>query len=107
MDQDGSGHHLELDLEHYIIPAPSASGTGYMANRAENPKSLFQIGNQWKSEVPMFSSDNSNSAINSNSYTIDIDNHIKVVQTLRQVIFVLLARAVLSNCLSISSSDLL
>lgn len=89
MDQDGSGTHLELDLEHYIIPAPSASGTSYLANRTETP-SLFQVGNLWNSDVPFFTTDNSTGAINSSSFTIDTDNYIEVVQTFRQFIFVLL-----------------
>ncbi|KAJ3693814.1 hypothetical protein LUZ60_009294 [Juncus effusus] len=50
---DGSnedGQHLELDLEHYMIPAPSAAG--YAANKAETPKSLFQIGNNNSYDFP-------------------------------------------------------
>ncbi|KAJ1691331.1 hypothetical protein LUZ63_015486 [Rhynchospora breviuscula] len=75
--EDESGTHLELDLEHYIIPAPSASGTSYLANRTETPKALFQIGNPWKSEVPFSNTENSNSSINGNSFTIDIASYIK------------------------------
>ncbi|KAJ4789338.1 hypothetical protein LUZ62_021395 [Rhynchospora pubera] len=75
--EDGSGTHLELDLEHYIIPAPSASSTSYLANRTETPTALFQIGNPWKSEVPFSNSENSNSSINGSSFTIDIASYIK------------------------------
>jgi hypothetical protein len=85
MDQDGSGTHLELDLEHYIIPAPSASDTSYAANKTETP--LFQIGNLWNSDIPFFTTDDSTGAINSSSFTIDTANYIKVVQTSRQIIF--------------------
>jgi hypothetical protein len=80
MDQDGSGTHLELDLEHYIIPAPSASDTSYAANKTETP-SLFQIGNLWNSDIPFFTTDDLTGAINSRSFTTDTANYIKVVQT--------------------------
>ncbi|KAG8496180.1 hypothetical protein CXB51_009167 [Gossypium anomalum] len=41
--ENGSSASLELDLEHYVVPAPSTSansGLVYAANLAENPRSL-------------------------------------------------------------------
>lgn len=45
--QNGSSASLELDLEHYVVPAPSTSansGLIYAANLAENPRSLTSSG---------------------------------------------------------------
>jgi hypothetical protein len=39
--QNGSSASLELDLEHYVVPAPSISANSalvYAANNAENPR---------------------------------------------------------------------
>lgn len=35
---------LELDLEHYVVPAPSNSAVVYAANLTENPRSLNNSG---------------------------------------------------------------
>ncbi|TYI34912.1 hypothetical protein ES332_A03G041000v1 [Gossypium tomentosum] len=45
--ENGSSASLELDLEHYVVPAPSTSansGLVYAANLAENPRSLTSSG---------------------------------------------------------------
>ncbi|XP_073001695.1 6-phosphofructo-2-kinase/fructose-2,6-bisphosphatase-like isoform X1 [Typha latifolia] len=43
--ENGSSASLELDLEHYVVPAPTANrGVVYAANLTENPRSLFQNG---------------------------------------------------------------
>lgn len=45
--QNGSSASLELDLEHYLVPAPSTSansGLVYAANNAETPRSLTRAG---------------------------------------------------------------
>ncbi|XVF68485.1 hypothetical protein PTKIN_Ptkin11bG0006500 [Pterospermum kingtungense] len=45
--ENGSSASLELDLEHYVVPAPSTStnsGLVYAANFAENPRSLSHSG---------------------------------------------------------------
>ncbi|XP_022755560.1 6-phosphofructo-2-kinase/fructose-2,6-bisphosphatase-like isoform X1 [Durio zibethinus] len=45
--ENGSSASLELDLEHYVVPAPSISansGLVYAANLAENPRSLVITG---------------------------------------------------------------
>lgn len=40
--QNGSPASLELDIEHYVVPAPSSANSGpvYAANMAETPRSL-------------------------------------------------------------------
>lgn len=41
--QNGSSVGLELDIEHYVVPAPSNSANSafvYAANMAENPRSI-------------------------------------------------------------------
>lgn len=40
--QNVSSVGLELDIEHYVVPAPSSSGNTalYAANLTENPRSL-------------------------------------------------------------------
>ena len=43
--QIGPASPLELDLEHYVVPAPSASaGVVYAANLTETPRSLPTAG---------------------------------------------------------------
>ncbi|XP_043725023.1 6-phosphofructo-2-kinase/fructose-2,6-bisphosphatase-like isoform X2 [Telopea speciosissima] len=45
--ENGSAISLELDLEHYVVPAPGTSansGLVYAANMAENPKSFTRSG---------------------------------------------------------------
>lgn len=45
--QNGSAATLELDLEHYVVPAPSTSansGLVYAANMTETPRSLTRAG---------------------------------------------------------------
>ncbi|XP_045826778.1 6-phosphofructo-2-kinase/fructose-2,6-bisphosphatase-like isoform X2 [Trifolium pratense] len=39
--ENGSSAGLELDLEHYVVPAPSTSAHVYAANMTENPRSLI------------------------------------------------------------------
>lgn len=43
--QNGSAASLELDLEQYVVPAPTtSSGVVYAANLTESPRSLFHTG---------------------------------------------------------------
>lgn len=43
--QNSSSASLELDLEHYVVPAPSSnSGLVYAANLTETPRSLTAFG---------------------------------------------------------------
>lgn len=41
--QNGSSASLELDLEHYVVPAPTTSAN-YAANNTETPRSLTLAG---------------------------------------------------------------
>ncbi|XP_057772481.1 6-phosphofructo-2-kinase/fructose-2,6-bisphosphatase isoform X1 [Salvia miltiorrhiza] len=44
-NENGSPASLELDIEHYVVPAPSAnSGPVYAANMTETPRSLTRTG---------------------------------------------------------------
>lgn len=38
--QNGSSASLELDLEHYVVPAPATSALVYAANLTATPRSL-------------------------------------------------------------------
>lgn len=46
MIQIGSQASLELDIEHYVVPAPSSANSGpvYAANMTETPRSLARTG---------------------------------------------------------------
>ncbi|KAK4492095.1 hypothetical protein RD792_002892 [Penstemon davidsonii] len=45
-NEHGSSASLELDLEHYVIPAPTSTNSGqvYAANMTETPRSLRRVG---------------------------------------------------------------
>lgn len=45
--EDGSAASLELDLEHYVVPAHTAPPAEYAANLAATPASLIQPGALW------------------------------------------------------------
>ncbi|KQK07324.1 6-phosphofructo-2-kinase/fructose-2,6-bisphosphatase [Brachypodium distachyon] len=49
--EDGSGSSLELDLEHYVVPTPTAPPTEYAANLAATPASLIQPGALWTNDM--------------------------------------------------------
>ncbi|XP_050367571.1 6-phosphofructo-2-kinase/fructose-2,6-bisphosphatase [Argentina anserina] len=49
-NENGSSVSLELDLEHYVVPAPPSSGPVYAANNAETPRSLSLTGVFTKSD---------------------------------------------------------
>ncbi|KAG8067281.1 hypothetical protein GUJ93_ZPchr0005g16155, partial [Zizania palustris] len=49
--EDGSSASLELDLEHYVVPTPTAPPSEYAANLAANPASLIQTGALWTNDV--------------------------------------------------------
>lgn len=44
--QNGSSASLELDIEHYVVPAPTSANSGpvYAANMTETPRSLTRTG---------------------------------------------------------------
>ncbi|RZC63764.1 hypothetical protein C5167_025508 [Papaver somniferum] len=61
----GSSASLELDLEHYVVPAPAAfanSGLVYAANFTETPRSLTCAGTFSNSESPSSASHSHNTA---------------------------------------------
>ncbi|RZC53405.1 hypothetical protein C5167_012274 [Papaver somniferum] len=63
--QSGSSASLELDLEHYVVPAPAAfanSGLVYAANFTETPRSLTCAGTFSNSERPSSASHSHNTA---------------------------------------------
>ncbi|KAL5202668.1 hypothetical protein ABZP36_013620 [Zizania latifolia] len=49
--EDGSSASLELDLEHYVVPTPTAPPSEYAANLAANPASLVQTGALWTNDI--------------------------------------------------------
>ncbi|XP_040379774.1 6-phosphofructo-2-kinase/fructose-2,6-bisphosphatase isoform X3 [Oryza brachyantha] len=49
--EDTSAESLELDLEHYVIPTPTAPPSEYAANLAANPASLIQTGALWTNDM--------------------------------------------------------
>ncbi|VAH14878.1 hypothetical protein VPH35_007502 [Triticum aestivum] len=49
--EDGSGSSLELDLEHYVVPTPTAPPTEYAANLAATPASLDQPEGLWTNDM--------------------------------------------------------
>ncbi|KAM0823830.1 hypothetical protein ACQ4PT_070602 [Festuca glaucescens] len=49
--EDGSGSSLELDLEHYVVPTPTAPPTEYAANLAATPASLIQPRALWTNDI--------------------------------------------------------
>ncbi|XP_026454088.1 6-phosphofructo-2-kinase/fructose-2,6-bisphosphatase-like isoform X1 [Papaver somniferum] len=63
--ESGSSASLELDLEHYVVPAPAAfanSGLVYAANFTETPRSLTCAGTFSNSERPSSASHSHNTA---------------------------------------------
>lgn len=49
--QEGSAATLELDLEHYVVPAPTAPPNEYAANLTATPASLIQTGASWTNDM--------------------------------------------------------
>ncbi|KAF8725979.1 hypothetical protein HU200_020556 [Digitaria exilis] len=49
--EEGSAATLELDLEHYVVPTPTAPPNEYAANLAATPASLIQTGALWTNDV--------------------------------------------------------
>ncbi|TKW07076.2 hypothetical protein SEVIR_7G283800v4 [Setaria viridis] len=49
--EEGSAATLELDLEHYVVPAPTAPPNEYAANLTATPASLIQTGASWTNDM--------------------------------------------------------
>ncbi|XP_065029925.1 6-phosphofructo-2-kinase/fructose-2,6-bisphosphatase isoform X6 [Musa acuminata AAA Group] len=61
--ENGPASTLELDLEHYVVPAPSSSvGVVYAANLTETPRSLVNTGISSKNDASSGSSYDSSKA---------------------------------------------
>lgn len=76
--QNGSSATLELDLEHYVVPAPSTcanSGLVYAANMTETPRSLTLSGVFSKADGP---SSTSHSVKDGGGVSMDRPSTIKV-----------------------------
>uniref|UniRef100_A0A0E0DMJ8 CBM20 domain-containing protein n=1 Tax=Oryza meridionalis TaxID=40149 RepID=A0A0E0DMJ8_9ORYZ len=67
---DTSTESLELDLEHYVIPTPSAATSEYAANLAANPASLIQTGALWTNDMLL-----SDGIQSPSSATADFEDH--------------------------------
>ncbi|XP_052155841.1 6-phosphofructo-2-kinase/fructose-2,6-bisphosphatase isoform X2 [Oryza glaberrima] len=68
--EDTSTESLELDLEHYVIPTPSAATSEYAANLAANPASLIQTGALWTNDMLL-----SDGIQSPSSATADFEDH--------------------------------
>lgn len=71
--QNGSSASLELDIEHYVVPAPSTSansGLVYAANMTETPRSLSRAG--------VLSNDDSSGSVSHSGISVDRPALIKV-----------------------------
>lgn len=75
--QNGPASTLELDLEHYVVPAPSSSvGVVYAANLTETPRSLVNTGISSKNDASSGSSYDSSKA---GVFSLDHSNSQKVL----------------------------
>ncbi|KAH9701818.1 6-phosphofructo-2-kinase/fructose-2,6-bisphosphatase [Citrus sinensis] len=70
--ENGSSASLELDIEHYVVPAPSTSansGLVYAANMTETPRSLSRAG--------VLSNDDSSGSVSHSGISVDRPAPIK------------------------------
>ncbi|XP_062230852.1 6-phosphofructo-2-kinase/fructose-2,6-bisphosphatase-like isoform X2 [Phragmites australis] len=74
--EDGSGASLELDLEHYVVPAPTAPPVEYAAN----PASLIQTGALWTNDMLLSDGIQSPSSVSADFE--DHSNHKKNIEAL-------------------------
>ncbi|XP_020108444.1 6-phosphofructo-2-kinase/fructose-2,6-bisphosphatase isoform X1 [Ananas comosus] len=77
--ENGSAASLELDLEQYVVPAPTtSSGVVYAANLTESPRSLFHTGISSKSGITSNSLHSSTKAALSSADCSNIRKDIEV-----------------------------
>ncbi|KAL4189785.1 hypothetical protein AMTRI_Chr08g208860 [Amborella trichopoda] len=72
--ENGLAATLELDLEHYVVPAPSSganSGVTYAANKTETPRSLTRSG-----VFSSFDAVNGSSYVTNNSGSVTVDQAV-------------------------------
>ncbi|URD81770.1 6-phosphofructo-2-kinase [Musa troglodytarum] len=78
--ENGPASTLELDLEHYVVPAPSSSvGVVYAANLTETPRSLVNTGIFSKNDASSGSSYDSSKA---GVFSLDHSNSQKDMDTI-------------------------
>ncbi|XP_044478062.1 6-phosphofructo-2-kinase/fructose-2,6-bisphosphatase-like isoform X1 [Mangifera indica] len=76
-EQSGSSASLELDLEHYVVPAPATSansGLVYAANNTETPRSLGRTG--------VFSNADGSGSVSHSSISTDRPATIKEIEVI-------------------------
>ncbi|CAN6340741.1 unnamed protein product [Urochloa humidicola] len=76
--EEGSAATLELDLEHYVIPAPTAPPNEYAANLAATPASLIQTGALCTNDMLLRDEIQSPSTVSADSE--DFSNHKKNIE---------------------------
>ncbi|KAG2624848.1 6-phosphofructo-2-kinase/fructose-2,6-bisphosphatase-like isoform X2 [Panicum virgatum] len=75
--EEGSAATLELDLEHYVVPTPTAPPNEYAANLAATPASLIQTGASWKNDMLLSDGIQSPRSVSAgpSSVSADFDGH--------------------------------
>jgi len=81
--QEGSAATLELDLEHYVVPTPTAPPNDYAANLAATPASLIHTGALWTNDTLLSDGIQSSSSVSAGPSNVSADfdghsNHKKV-----------------------------
>ncbi|CAN6326798.1 unnamed protein product [Urochloa humidicola] len=76
--EEGSAATLELDLEHYVVPAPTAPPNEYAANLAATPASLIQTGALCTNDMLVSDEIQSTSTVSADSE--DFSNHKKNIE---------------------------
>ncbi|RLM98100.1 6-phosphofructo-2-kinase/fructose-2,6-bisphosphatase [Panicum miliaceum] len=84
--QEGSGATLELDLEHYVVPTPTAPPNEYAANLAATPASLIQTGALQTNDMLLNDGIQSPSSVSAGPSSVSADfdghsNHKKNIET--------------------------
>ncbi|PUZ64193.1 hypothetical protein GQ55_3G123700 [Panicum hallii var. hallii] len=84
--EEGSGATLELDLEHYVVPTPTAPPNEYPANLAATPASLIQTGALQTNDMLLNYGIQSPSSVSAGPSSVSADfdghsNHKKNIET--------------------------
>ncbi|RLN30511.1 6-phosphofructo-2-kinase/fructose-2,6-bisphosphatase [Panicum miliaceum] len=84
--EEGSAATLELDLEHYVVPTPTAPPNEYAANLAATPASLIQTGALRTNDTLLNDGIQSPSSVSAGSSSLSADfdghsNHKKNIET--------------------------
>ncbi|XP_039803338.1 6-phosphofructo-2-kinase/fructose-2,6-bisphosphatase-like isoform X2 [Panicum virgatum] len=75
--EEGSAATLELDLEHYVVPTPTAPPNDYAANLAATPASLIHTGALWTNDTLLSDGIQSSSSVSAgpSNVSADFDGH--------------------------------